>query len=87
MYGAGFRSRFREEVAFQVDRIATHPWRFPEIMDGVRRARLRRFPYGPVPLWFVLPTTGGRHLCHRLLSREAGPARLGKPYRAGLIPL
>jgi toxin ParE1/3/4 len=29
-----------------VDRIATHPRRFPEITAGVRRARLRRFPYG-----------------------------------------
>jgi len=41
----GLGRRFRE-VAFQVDRIAAHPKRFPEIMADVRRARLRRFPYG-----------------------------------------
>ncbi|MFL5282196.1 MAG: hypothetical protein ACJ8AW_14720 [Rhodopila sp.] len=42
----GLGRRFRDEAAFQVDRIATHPGRFPETMAGVRRARLRRFPYG-----------------------------------------
>jgi len=40
----GLGRRLRDEVAFQVDRIAMHPGRFPETMAGVRRARLRRFP-------------------------------------------
>jgi hypothetical protein len=40
----GLGGRFRDEVDFQVDRIAAHQTRFPEIVPGVRRVRLRRFP-------------------------------------------
>jgi toxin ParE1/3/4 len=43
---SGLGRRFRDEVDFQVGNIAAHPLRFPEILDDVRRARLRRFPYG-----------------------------------------
>ena len=42
----GLGRRFREEVDFQVKRLATSPHHFPEMMKGVRRARLRHFPYG-----------------------------------------
>jgi toxin ParE1/3/4 len=42
----GLGRQFRQEVDFQVGRIAAHPMRFPEIIYGARRARLRRFPYG-----------------------------------------
>ena len=49
----GLGARFREEVDFQVNRIAANPLHFPEIVADARRARLRRFPYG---LFFrVLP--------------------------------
>ena len=49
----GLGARFRDEVDFQVNRIAANPQHFPEIMANVRRARLSRFPYG---LFFrVLP--------------------------------
>jgi hypothetical protein len=47
----GLGGRFRDEVDFQVDRIAAHPMRFPEILPGARRVRLRRFPYG---LFYVI---------------------------------
>ncbi|MSO76593.1 MAG: type II toxin-antitoxin system RelE/ParE family toxin [Alphaproteobacteria bacterium] len=42
----GLGARFRAEVDFQAQRIATNSLLFPEILAGVRRARLRRFPYG-----------------------------------------
>ena len=42
----GLGRRFREEVDFQVGRIAATPMHFPEILPGTRRGRLRRFPYG-----------------------------------------
>jgi plasmid stabilization system protein ParE len=49
----GLGARFRGEVDIQVQRIAATPLQFPEIQADVRRARLRRFPYG---LFFrVLP--------------------------------
>jgi toxin ParE1/3/4 len=42
----GLGRKFRDEVDFQVGRIAANPLRFPEMLSDVRRARLRRFPYG-----------------------------------------
>ena len=42
----GLGERFRAEVDFQVRRIAENPLHFPEMLADVRRARLRRFPYG-----------------------------------------
>lgn len=42
----GLGVRFRAEVDHQVHRIAAHPLHFPEMLGDVRRARLRRFPYG-----------------------------------------
>lgn len=42
----GLGARFLAEVDFQVKRIAANPLLFPEILADVRRARLRRFPYG-----------------------------------------
>ena len=42
----GLGRRFQDEVDFQVNGIATHPLRHPVLLEDVRRARLRRFPYG-----------------------------------------
>jgi toxin ParE1/3/4 len=42
----GLGHRFGDEVDFQVSRITANPFQFPEMLPGVRRARLRRFPYG-----------------------------------------
>jgi len=42
----GLEAQFRSEVDYQVGRLATHPHHFPEGRGDVRRARLRRFPYG-----------------------------------------
>ena len=42
----GLGRQFRDEIDDQVARIAAGPMRFPEVMTGVRRARLRQFPYG-----------------------------------------
>ena len=42
----GLGAQFRAEVGVQVERIARHPLHFPEMLADVRRARLRRFPYG-----------------------------------------
>ena len=42
----GLGRKFRDEADFQINRIAANPLQFPEILTGVRRARLRRFPYG-----------------------------------------
>ena len=44
--GLGLGARFRDEVDFQIQHIAANPLRFPEMLADVRRARLRRFPYG-----------------------------------------
>lgn len=41
----GLGSRFREELDFQIDRIAANPQQFPVRLQDVRGARLRRFPY------------------------------------------
>ena len=38
-------SRFRQEMDFQIDRIAANPLQFPVRLRDVRSARLRRFPY------------------------------------------
>ncbi len=42
----GLGARCRAEVDFQVKRIAANSLLFPEMLADVRRARLRRFPYG-----------------------------------------
>ena len=42
----GLGVRFRDEIDFQVQRIAANPLHFPKMLSDVRRARLRRFPYG-----------------------------------------
>ena len=42
----GLGARFRAEVEVQVQRIADHAQHYPVILADVRRARLRRFPYG-----------------------------------------
>ena len=43
---AGLGPHFGAEVDYQVSRIADNPLQFPEMLPGVRRARLRRLPYG-----------------------------------------
>jgi toxin ParE1/3/4 len=42
----GLGARFGAEVDYQVGRIASNPFQFPVVLEDVRRARLRRFPYG-----------------------------------------
>ena len=42
----GLGARFRAEVDYQISRIAANPLHFPEMLADVRRARVRRFPYG-----------------------------------------
>ncbi len=42
----GLGARCRAEIGVQIDRIATNPLQFPVLLKDVRRARLRRFPYG-----------------------------------------
>jgi toxin ParE1/3/4 len=37
---------FRAEVDRQLAHVVAHPRQFPAVLDDVRRARLRRFPYG-----------------------------------------
>jgi plasmid stabilization system protein ParE len=43
---SGLGRRFPDEVDVQVNRIARNPLHFPAMLADVRRARLRRFPYG-----------------------------------------
>lgn len=43
---AGLGARFRGEVDFVVQRLGANPFQFPVVLADVRRARLRKFPYG-----------------------------------------
>jgi toxin ParE1/3/4 len=42
----GLGRRFRSEIDHAVQRMATNPRQFPEVFKKLRRARVRRFPYG-----------------------------------------
>jgi len=42
----GLGAQFLGELDVQIARIAATPEHFPEVLADVRRARLRRFPYG-----------------------------------------
>lgn len=42
----GLGARFRAEVDHQASRIVANALQFPVVLADVRRARLRRFPYG-----------------------------------------
>ncbi len=42
----GLGGSFRAEVDRVVQRLAANPLQFPTMLADVRRARLRRFPYG-----------------------------------------
>lgn len=42
----GLGAQFRDELDVQAQRIMANPLQFPVILADVRRARLRRFPYG-----------------------------------------
>jgi plasmid stabilization system protein ParE len=42
----GLGARFRAELDRQVERIRANPWQFPLMQADVRRARLRKYPYG-----------------------------------------
>jgi toxin ParE1/3/4 len=42
----GLGACFRAELEFQAARITAGPLRFPLMLADVRRAKLRRFPYG-----------------------------------------
>ncbi|MBI3438124.1 MAG: type II toxin-antitoxin system RelE/ParE family toxin [Proteobacteria bacterium] len=46
---------FRTEVGLQISRISERPLQFPMMHADVRRARLRRFPYG---LFFKVEADG-----------------------------
>ena len=41
----GLGARFRQELGFQVVRIADNPLQFPLRLKDIRSAKLRRFPY------------------------------------------
>ena len=43
---AGLGGRFRAEVDRVVQRLAVNPLQLPAMLADVRRARLRKFPYG-----------------------------------------
>ncbi len=45
-HGAGLAEAFTAEVDRQVARMAATPLQFPTVLVDVRRALLRRFPYG-----------------------------------------
>jgi hypothetical protein len=42
----GLGARFLDELDHQAGRISANPLQFPAVLADVRRARLRRFPYG-----------------------------------------
>ena len=42
----GLGARFRAELDRQVERILANPFQFPVMLADIRRAHLRRFPYG-----------------------------------------
>lgn len=42
----GLGARFRGEVDFVAQRLSADPLQFPVVLADVRRARLRKFPYG-----------------------------------------
>jgi len=42
----GLGHRFIDELEHQLERIATHPEQFPRVLEDVKRAKLRIFPYG-----------------------------------------
>lgn len=44
----GLGAEFLVEVSFVVDRVAEFPEAWQELVPGVRRCRLNRFPYGVV---------------------------------------
>jgi len=44
--GSGLGESFESEVERQVVRIRENPLQFPVVFADIRRARLRRFPYG-----------------------------------------
>jgi plasmid stabilization system protein ParE len=50
---AGLGARFLGEVETAVNRMADDPHQFPVVFQDVRRARLRKFPYG---LFFLAET-------------------------------
>lgn len=41
----GLGEEFLKEVTEAIERAAEHPLRYPLVLEGVRRAVLRRFPY------------------------------------------
>jgi plasmid stabilization system protein ParE len=43
---AGLGAAFEAETEHQIARIQAKPMQFPIMLEDVRRARLRRFPYG-----------------------------------------
>jgi plasmid stabilization system protein ParE len=43
--GPALAASFREEIERQLARILRRPTQFPFVRAGVRRAKLRRFPY------------------------------------------
>jgi len=43
---AGLGAKFRAELDRQLVRMTSNPLQFPVVLADVRRARLRRFPYG-----------------------------------------
>ena len=69
----GLGARFRTELDRQVERILANPLQFPLMLADIRRARLRRFPYG------LYSSTRRCDLCDCLLPLEPRSRRLEKP--------
>ncbi len=60
----GLGAEFVEELSFTIAAIELHPLRFPRVKRNLRRALVRRFPYG---VYFLIRddaivVTGVRHL-------------------------
>lgn len=72
----GLGVEFVEALSFTIDAIESHPLRFPRVKRNLRRALVRRFPYG---IYFLIRddaivVTGVRHLARdpRRIHRSVG---------------
>ena len=68
----GLGDHFLDEITAGLDRIAEGPRQFPVIEADVRRALIRRFPYG---VYFIESPTGSTVLAVLHLRRRPGAWR------------
>jgi plasmid stabilization system protein ParE len=72
---------FSEAVFGLLDKIAARPKIWPEIYEGIRRARLRRFPYalyfriedGEIVVFLVFHTARNPETLRRILRAREKP--------------